>query len=479
MTRLEQVSDLQPSYDVVVVGAGPAGMAAATEAAAHGLEVLLVDEAVSPGGQIFRAITQTPLRNREVLGEDYWRGRAAADSLLASGVHYLPGATVWHLDAGLQFGLSVGGRAAAVTARRAVLATGALERPFPVKGWTLPGVMSAGAAQTLLKASGMVPQGRVVLAGTGPLLWLLASQLVAAGHPPTAILDTTPTGNWRHAVRAFPGFLRSPYLAKGLRLLMRVRRAVRVVPGVTELAIEPGASCAAELVFHRGMRPAERMAADHVLLHQGVTPNVNLANAAGCALEWSELQACFRPRSDAWGRSSIEGIAITGDGSRIAGAEIAALRGQLAGLDAACELGRMDAEARDKLAAPIRARIATYDRGREFLDRLYRPSDHFRLPHDEALACRCEEVTGRQLREVAALGVPGPNQMKSMLRCGMGPCQGRLCGLTVVEAVAAARGVSPADVGYYRLRSPVKPITVAEIASMPRKASDEKAVLRV
>jgi bacterioferritin-associated ferredoxin len=170
---------------------------------------------------------------------------------------------------------------------------------------------------------------------------------------------------------------------------------------------------------------------------------------------------------------------IAGDSSGISGAEIAALRGQLAGLDAACQLGRLDAEAREVLATPLRARIATYDRGREFLDLLYRPATQFRLPHDEALACRCEEVTGRQLREAAALGVPGPNQMKSMLRCGMGPCQGRLCGLTVVETIAAARGISPVEVGYYRLRSPVKPITVAEMASMPRTESEERAVLRV
>jgi NADPH-dependent 2,4-dienoyl-CoA reductase/sulfur reductase-like enzyme len=472
-------SELRPDYDVVVVGAGPAGMAAATEAAGHGLAVLVVDEAGSPGGQVHRSITETPLRDRNVLGEDYWSGSAAADRLLASDVHYLPGATVWHLDAALRFGLSLDGRAATVAARRAVLATGALERPFPIKGWTLPGVMSAGAAQTLLKASGLVPQGRVVLAGTGPLLWLLASQYVAAGQPPAAILDTTPAENWRHAIRALPGFLRSPYVAKGMRLLMRVRRAVRVVSGVSEIAVEPGERGTASVVFRRGTKPVERLAADHVLLHQGVTPNVNLASAAGCALEWHEGQACFRPRTDVWGRTSVEGIAITGDGAGIGGAEIAALRGRLAGIDAAHALDRLNAGAREALALPLRARIATYDRGREFLDLLYRPSSHFRLPHDEALACRCEEVTGRQLRETAALGVPGPNQMKSMLRCGMGPCQGRLCGLTVVEVIAAARGVPPAEVGYYRLRSPVKPVTVAEMATMPRLESDEKAVLRV
>ncbi|WP_431284353.1 FAD-dependent oxidoreductase [Humitalea sp. 24SJ18S-53] len=479
MIRIDQLDALRPTYDVVVVGAGPAGLAAASTAAAHGLEVLLVDEAASPGGQIYRAITENPVQDRAMLGEDYWKGTAVAEGMLASAVHYLPGAVVWHLDRQRQIGLSLAGRAATLTARRVVLATGALERPFPVKGWTLPGVMSVGAAQTMLKASGMVAQGRVALVGSGPLLWLLASQYVAAGHPPTAILDTTPAGNWRQSMTVLPGFLRSPYFRKGLRLMLRVRRAVKIISGITEFAIEGSEAHAATIVYRRGQGAPERMAVDQVLLHQGVTPNVNLANAAGCALAWNDAQACFSPEADAWGRSSIDGIVIAGDGAGIAGAEIAALRGHLAGLDAACALGRIGLSARDRLAAPLRAELEVYGRGRDFLDRLYRPADNFRLPHDEALACRCEEVTGRQLRELAALGVPGPNQMKAMSRCGMGPCQGRLCGLTVVETIAAARGISPAEVGYYRLRTPVKPLTVAEMASMPRQASDVKAVIRV
>jgi NADPH-dependent 2,4-dienoyl-CoA reductase/sulfur reductase-like enzyme len=477
--RLETLEALRPGYDLAVVGAGPAGMAAATIAAAQGLSVLLVDEAPTPGGQIYRAVTETPVQDRAVLGADYWKGEALAADLAESTADYLPGATVWHLDPQRCIGLSLDGRAATLTARRVVLATGALERPFPVKGWTLPGVMTVGAAQTLLKSSGILAQGRVVLAGCGPLLWLLASQYVAAGHPPAAILDTTPSGNWRAAFGAAAGFLRSPYLRKGLRLMLRVRRAVKVVTGVTALSVEGSEAHATGIVYRRGNRPEERIAADHVLLHQGVTPNVNLANAAGCTFTWDDSQACFRPVVDGWGNSSLDGMAIAGDGAGIGGAEAAAAQGHLAGLEAARALGRIDEAVRDRLGATAQATLLTYGQGRAFLERLYRPAPHFRQAHDEALACRCEEVTGRQIREAAALGVPGPNQMKAMLRCGMGPCQGRLCGLTVVEMIAAARGISPAEVGYYHLRTPVKPLTLAELATMPASDADRKAVVRI
>jgi thioredoxin reductase len=472
------LSELRDSYDVVVVGAGPAGMSAATAAASQGASVLLLDEGMEPGGQIYRAVTTTPLTDRAVLGLDYWKGQEVAQAFAASGAAYLPGATVWHLDAERRLGFSVNGEARLVQAGQVVLATGALERPFPISGWTLPGVLSAGAAQTLLKAQGMVASGRVVIAGCGPLLWLLASQYVAAGRPPALILDTTPAANWRRALPHLPGFLLTPYARKGMKLMARVRRVVRVVTGVTELAIE-GEAHAERLIYRRGSAAPVSVPVDHVLLHQGVTPNLNLPAAAGCALDWNNPQACFQPRTDAWGQTTQPGIWLAGDGAGIAGAEAAASRGALAGLAAAGALGRINAAARDRLAAPVRAQLALQNRGRAFLDVLYRPADNFRRAADTALACRCEEVTGRQLRETAAsLKVSGPNQMKTFLRCGMGPCQGRLCGLTVTETIAAARGVMPEEVGYYRLRTPVKPLTVAEFATLPNTEEERRAVER-
>jgi bacterioferritin-associated ferredoxin len=175
----------------------------------------------------------------------------------------------------------------------------------------------------------------------------------------------------------------------------------------------------------------------------------------------------------------MAGISVAGDGAGIAGAEAAAERGRIAALGAAYRLGRLDAARRDRAAAAPRATLARFERGRAFLDALYRPARAFRVPDGDTIVCRCEEVTAERIRATVPLGAAGPNQMKAFLRCGMGPCQGRLCGLTVAELIADARGVPVSEVGYYRLRPPVKPISLAELASMPKTEDSEKAVVRV
>ena len=169
------------SYDVVVIGAGPAGLGAAATAAEAGLSTLLLDENMGPGGQVFRAIASTPVTERDRLGADYWAGAELVQAARESGAEIIQRATVWSLDRNLEIGVSVGGVSAFVKAQRVILATGALERPFPIPGWTLPGVMTAGAAQTMLKSSALVPEGRTVIAGQGPLLWLLAAQILRLG----------------------------------------------------------------------------------------------------------------------------------------------------------------------------------------------------------------------------------------------------------------------------------------------------------
>src|SRR5262249_7542492 len=173
------------TVELAIIGAGPAGMAAAVLAAELGLETVLIDEQPAPGGQIYRAIERaepdTPL------GADDLAGRPLVAAVRASHVAYRPRTTSWHLEPEGALFLETGGRPETLTARRILLATGALERPVPIPGWTLPGVMTAGAAQILLKSSGLVPEGRVVLAGQGPLLYLVAAQLARARAAPLAL----------------------------------------------------------------------------------------------------------------------------------------------------------------------------------------------------------------------------------------------------------------------------------------------------
>jgi bacterioferritin-associated ferredoxin len=175
----------------------------------------------------------------------------------------------------------------------------------------------------------------------------------------------------------------------------------------------------------------------------------------------------------------VPGVTLAGDGAGIAGARAAQAHGVLAALNAACALGRIDTAQRDAAGAAAQAERARWLRGRRFLDAMYRPAPQFRIPSGATIVCRCEEVTAQQVIDSVKLGCTGPNQMKSFLRCGMGPCQGRFCGLTVSELIAHERQSTPAEVGHYRLRFPIKPVTLGELASLPQTEASEQAVVRL
>ncbi len=466
------VSEIASAYDLVVIGGGPAGLAAASLAARAGLSTVLFDENPGIGGQVYRAIATTPVADRRVLGDDYWQGEAIAADARSSGARIVTGATVWSLDARRVVGVSIDGGARLVEARRVIIATGALERPVPIPGWTLPGVMTAGGAQTLLKAQGLVPAGRTVLAGTGPLLWLLAAQLLRAGARIDALVDTTPRGNWSRALPRLGDFLLSPYVTRGVRLLSQVRRRVPVHRADRLAAV--GDDRLREVVFGRGDEE-RRLPADLLLLHQGVVPNVNLAMAAGVEHRWDERRLCFEPVLDEDFGSVLPGIAVAGDGAGVAGATAAVERGRIAAIAA---VRALKPDAAMPGMRSVRRSLRREEKGRAFLDTLYRPADSLRLPEGDTLVCRCEEVTAAEVLRMAEIGAEGPNQMKAFLRCGMGPCQGRLCGLTVTELIARRRGTTPDEVGYYRLRPPVKPVSVGELASIPITENERQAVER-
>ncbi len=450
------------TVDLAIVGAGPAGMAAAALAAELGLDTMLIDEADAPGGQIYRAIERAP--EASPLGADYLAGRRLAADLRAGKTRYRPAATVWHIDPATSPGgtlsFSADGHSETVAARRILLATGAIERPVPIPGWTLPGVMTLGAAQILLKTADFVPEGRAVLAGQGPLLYLAALQLARAGAPPALVLETTPRANYaaaaRHSGRLWAG---RRDLGRGMALILGLSRAgVSVRRGVRGLRA---------LGRHRMERVAwdgGEIAADHLFLHQGVIPNTQISLGLQLAHRWDEGQLCWRPVTDEWGRSSLAAIAIAGDGGRIEGARAAALSGRLAALDAALMLGLIEEAERDRRARPIRTDLARERAIRPFLDALYRPADSVLNPADPVIACRCEEISAGRIRRAVRLGAVGPNQVKAFLRCGMGPCQGRLCGPIVGAVIARARGLPIAEIGTYRPRAPYKPITIGALA---------------
>lgn len=455
----------KPTVDLIVIGAGPAGLSAALEATRHGLSVAVLDEQGSPGGQIYRNIRQADARSRRVLGDDYGAGAALVAKFLQCGARYLANAAIWQVTPQRQVHYLIDGRAEILHGRHVLIATGAFERPMPIPGWTLPGVMTAGAGQILLKSAALVPQGPVVLAGCGPLLYLLAVQYLRAGIAIEALVDTSGRGDLRRAWRNVPGALRGwRDLLKGGQLLVELKRAgVRHFREARDLQIE-GTARASALSFASGGR-RRTLPASLILLHQGVVPNTQISWSLRLEHDWSEQQLCWIARRDSQGETSLPGIFIAGDGGAIGGAQVALLEGRLAGLAIAASAGKIDALQLQRLAAPYRKALVRQRAARPLIDALYRPQQQNRIPADEVIVCRCEEVSAGAIRQHVALGCLGPNQAKAFGRCGMGPCQGRLCGLSVTEIIAEQRNVPAAEVGYYRIRSPLKPITLAQLST--------------
>jgi NADPH-dependent 2,4-dienoyl-CoA reductase/sulfur reductase-like enzyme len=459
------------THDLVVIGGGPAGMSAAITAASHGLKTLLLDEQLRPGGQIYRNITAVPESVATLLGPDYRHGAVITDRLSRSGVELRFGAMVWDVSRDLTVTAQENGQSFQVRAPQLIAATGTIERASPIPGWTLPGVLSAGAAQIALKSASAVPSGRVVLAGGGPLLLLVACQLLDAGVSLAGVVETSPWANRLRALRHLPAALGAPaYLAKGMRLLWRLRRAgVPMFSAATSLRVE-GREKAQSLAFTAGGKE-HCLKVDVVLLHHGVVPNTQLSRLLRVDHDWDSVQLAWRPRVDPWGETSLAGFRIAGDGASIAGALAAEPNGSLAALGAAQALGRLSGDDCELRAMAIRRLLEQQLRIRPFLDALYRPPEWLSNPADETVVCRCEEVTAGRVREMARLGCLGPNQTKFFSRCGMGPCQGRMCGLTVTQILSTELGKPPSEVGAYHIRAPLKPIPLASIAALSDTAS--------
>jgi len=450
---------------VGIIGAGPAGMMAALTLIEANYEVTLIDEQSMGGGQIYRHAAQMASQDARIFGSDYAAGgdlvrrfHAVADN---ERLTHIKGATVWSVTEDREIAWSVGEISYSRLFDAVILATGALERAMPMLGWTNPGVMTVGAAQILMKTARHVP-AESVLIGSGPLLYLVATQMLEMGTPPKALLETQTISDYLYA---FPHLrLNSAviaYLLKGAGMLRKLSRAgIRRHTAVSDVSITSEAG-QHRIAFSCGGK-MHKITAGHVLVHVGVHPNIQFSQSLGLAHCWNEANHCLDPDIDAMGRSSKSGIYIAGDGAGILGADAAQLSGQLAAMAVLTDQGE-SVEA--SILAATLSKHRRFRSIRAFLDRLYKPKKWYSVPDDETIICRCEEVTASTVRNAVRLGCLGPNQLKAFSRCGMGNCQGRYCGMTVVNLIADTRGLSPAEIGYYRIRSPIKPITLEQIAN--------------
>ncbi|WP_316187370.1 MULTISPECIES: FAD-dependent oxidoreductase [unclassified Bradyrhizobium] len=457
--------------DLLIVGAGPAGMTAAITARRYGIDVLVVDDQSSPGGQIWRSVeTQAATPRGAILGRTYQDGKAATDAFRASGARYEPRTQLWQVEPGFRAFVTHDGKARTIEARAIILATGAQERPAPFPGWTLPGVLTVGAAQVLLKTAGQIPSKPVWVAGCGPLPLLYLVQLLNAGGQIAGYLDTTPAGSHWAALRHLPKALRaSGALLKGLAWTAVLRhRRVPVVRHVVDL-VAHGSDRIESISYRTADAQEKTVSADNLFVHEGVVPNVHAPLGLGCAVEWRDEQDCYVPVLDQWGETTKAGIFVAGDGAGIAGAKAAQFRGALAAHRLAVKLGYADEQIVLKEALRVQKSLARELALRPFLDTMFRPRGRIFSPSDETVVCRCEEVTAGEIRAMAQIGGSGPNQIKAFTRAGMGPCQGRQCGYTVTRILAEIQDCPIGEIGFYRVRPPLKPVTLGELATLDQE----------
>lgn len=452
-------------FDLIVLGAGPAGVGAAVTARAHGLSVLVVDENETTGGQVYRATPPAfATRADAPANPDKKEGAAQRQRLLDSGAAVAFRHSVWQVSPGFRVDAVGQGGPVHWTAPAVIAATGTTERVVPFPGWTLPGVIGLAAATILLKSQQMLPGRRPVIAGCGPLLAAVAVAVLDGGGKPAAVLDLSGPGDW---LAALPALASRPDLAlRGMGWVARLKSAgvpVRFRTGIAEVRETAHGLAATLCRVDAERRPVpgssgEVIETDCVAVGHGLTPGTEITRLLRARHRFDAALGGWVAEHDADFRTSLPGLYVAGDGAGISGAAAAHIQGQLAGLAVARDLGRIDETAHGAAAAPIRKRLAAAQRFGRAMARLMalRPA-HAASVAPDTVVCRCEDVTRGEIDDAIAAGAREVNQLKAWTRCGMGPCQGRMCGETAASLVAEAVGSREAA-GLWTGRAPLRPV---------------------
>ncbi len=469
--------------DVVIIGAGPAGLAAATRLADSGLRVVVLDEQPRVGGQIMR---QPPreFRVRDWMDDAAYRplkslvARAEAESR----IDWKLGCAVWGLfrstrpQGGFDVRYVQGNRSEALYSPRVLIAAGCTEMPAPFPGWQLPGVMGAGALQSFYKSQQLVVGRRIVLAGSHPLLLVVAQQLARAGGEVAGVFFAQP---WQRVLEGLkqPGALLSgaPLLLQATRLLLDLRRrgiplhfsaCVTAARGADRLEAVEWASVEGGLPRHDAR---QALACDALGVSYGFLPATELARLAGATAMPAEGGG-WSVRSDADGRTDVPGLQVAGEQTGIKGAAAALVEGRLAALALLADLGLIPPDDPDLLHS--RRLHARQRRFAALLTQLSTMPDDFfgALLTDDTLVCRCEDIERRHLSTTLTANplLRGASATKLLTRAGMGLCQGRYCETTIRRLLRSQGSAQP---GGFRPRAPVRPVPVEALCRAPDAAT--------
>lgn len=456
--------------DILVVGGGASGLNAALSAARAGARVLLADERPLAGGQYYKQPLPIPALTEEHAADPQFAGgRALVSAVEAAGVVTLRGAQVWGAFEPLEFLILEGTVTRFCRPKRLILAAGAYERGVPIPGWTLPGVMTTGAAQTLLRSYRVLAGARVVIAGNGPLNLQVALELARAGAEIVAVVELArQPGLW--ALPALGRMLTStPALAmRGAAYLIELRRRrIPILYGSVLAGIAHGDGVLSALVKRWPAGPDEqewRFEADAVSMGYGFMPNNEILRALGCAHRFDASRGHLVPERDADGRTSVPDIYAVGDCAGLGGAPAAEAEGVVAGLAAARSLGLEARTAEREADSKARSALTRHRRFQTGLWELYRaPRLTTELATPATVICRCEELTLAEIEAELEPGWSSVGALKRRTRSGMGRCQGRYCEPILAALSAECQGHVLDEAAHWAPRPPARPIRIGDI----------------
>jgi len=446
--------------DVLVIGAGPAGLAAALAARRAGAHVVLADERAIPGGQYFKQPSAGP-----TIDAQQEEGRRLVEDVRRAGVDIWPETLVWGAFEPLVFAVNRGGGTLVVQPRAAVYAGGAFERPWPGPGWTLPGVMTTGAAQTMWRTDRRLAGKRVLIAGNGPLNLQVAAELARGGAELVGVVESAAAP--RSPLQAARLAVNAPRLAlQGLGYLVDCR--TMGVPVIYRSQLARIAQVDGELEATIDGAGARTVRCDTICLGYGFLPSSDLPRSLGARCDRDPATGMPLLRRDADGATTVDGLFAVGDCTGLGGARVALADGALAGAAAArhagFDLGRSAAFARQLRRAG--RDTVRHRRFQAALWTIFKPTVDEVPPTPETVMCRCEEVTYGEVEAALAEGIGGAGAVKRRTRVGMGHCQGRYCG-ALLAAMLERNGRRSDEYSGFAPRLPVKPIAIGSLAREP------------
>lgn len=466
-------------YDVVIVGSGLAGLAAADLLDRHNLKVLVVDDNAHTGGQLVRTFPGAGVAHRGFEPDRLKRrGRWLAAVLRNRPVRFLNGSQVLGLYP--EGALLVEDRRRRISEYRTqtvILATGTREKYLPFEGWTLPGVLSTGAAQILMKSSGILPGINTLIGGSSPLMFVLAAEILTNGGRVHAVLDQSKASRKLQILKMGPSVL--PKVLEGVFYLIRlaaarvpVRQGIRIVAARGRRELEAVIAARVDSSGHIIPGTEQTYSTDTLAVGHGFAPNIELPLQAGCAVAYAADRGGWFVAVDSSMATSVPGIYAVGEATGIAGAGKSFIEGRMAALNILFEKGRI---ARPVYAERTRALICRHRhevRYGRFLNMACRTSaDAYADIPDKTTICRCEEITLGDVRRQISNGFTSLKGIKMATRCGMGRCQGRTCGPILFDLISSLAGQPPTEIGCNSSRAPVKTVALGSLEGIESKAA--------